>query len=141
MYLDIRFYLKCLPFFICSEAATGDALWKWVFSGVLRDSRGNYCVRVYFLIKFLASDVGVYSCGFCGIFGSAFFTEHLWMTASVCFICDILQIYKLRKNILLDKVFLIFYFRVGLVKLIKSNKKIYYLKKKSFSAVFSVVFF
>ena len=50
------------------------------------------------------------------------------MVASVCFICDILQIYKLRKNILLDKVFLMFYFRVGLVKLIKSNKKIYYLK-------------
>ena len=52
------------------------------------------------------------------------------MVASVCFICDILQIYKLRKNILLDKVFLMFYFRVGLVKLIKSNKKIYYLKKR-----------
>ena len=50
------------------------------------------------------------------------------MVASVCFICDILQIYKLRKNKLLDKVFLMFYFRVGLVKLIKSNKKIYYLK-------------
>ena len=25
-----------------------------------------------------------------------------WMAASVCFICDILQIYKLRKNLLLD---------------------------------------
>ena len=27
-----------------------------------------------------------------------------WMAASVCFICDILQIFKLRKNILLDRI-------------------------------------
>ena len=72
---------------VLSKMLTGDALWKWVFSGVLRDSRGSFCAGVCFLIKFLVSglrlcwrgDFGacVYSCAFCKIFGSACFTEHL----------------------------------------------------------------
>ena len=43
-----------------------------------------------------------FSCGVCKIFGSAYFKEQLWMTASVysfynlkSSICDILQIYKI----------------------------------------------
>ena len=34
--------------------------------------------------------------------GGSFLQSTSWMAASVCFICDILQIYKLRKNLLLD---------------------------------------
>ena len=75
-----------------------------VLGGFAGDSQGSYCAGVYFLTKSLAcgSGAGVYSFGFCEIFGSIFFTEHFWMTAFACFICDILQIYMLRKNILLD---------------------------------------
>ena len=32
-------------FFICSKATIGGPLWKWVFSGVSQDSRGNFCER------------------------------------------------------------------------------------------------
>ena len=136
MYLDIRFYLKCLTlFFICLETATRDVLWKWVFSGVLQDSRGELLCQGLFFSKvaglwLVALLKGLwcrcYSCEFCESFGSIFFTEHFWMTASVCsfynlkgFICDILQIYKLRKNMLLDIILYItcIYFCVSYVLL------------------------
>ena len=53
---------------------------------------GNTCVRVSFLIKFQAL-VGnfikretlaqVFSCEFCEISKNTFFTEHIWVTASI----------------------------------------------------------
>ena len=89
MYLDIRFYLKYLPFFIlfylfgsshrrCSVEVSvlggfagfaGEFLYRGLFfkllvSGLRLCSRGG-------------SGAGVYSCRFCEIFESVFFTELL----------------------------------------------------------------
>ena len=88
--------------------------------------------------------------GFAGFTGErlcrVYFLKKLW-NSGVYFllssVCDILQIYKFRKNILnviciylvYDFVFLMFCFSADLVNLIKSNKKcinllIYFLKFK-----------
>ena len=81
---------------------------------------------------------GRYSSGFCELFGRVFCTEQLLMTASICsfynlksFICD--SVYSF--------VFLMFYFRVRLVNLIKSNKKHLLLKIVVFGLFFLFFFF
>ena len=156
MYLDIRFYLKCLTFSYLFESSHQrysvevSVLECFVgFAGELL-YRGLFFSRVagLWLAVLLKGRLqrGCYSCGFCKIFGRVLFTEHLQMNVSVCsfynlksFICDILQIYKLKKNISLDIILyttciqfcvFMFYFRIGLVNLIKSNKKIIIKKKK-----------
>ena len=119
MYLDIRFYLKCLTFSYLFESSHQrysvevSVLECFVgFAGELL-YRGLFFSRVagLGLAVLLKGRLqrGCYSCGFCKIFGRVLFTEHLQMTVSVCsfynlksFICDILQIYKLKKNISLD---------------------------------------
>ena len=59
-----------------------------VFSKISQNSQENTCARVSFLIK-LQRDFAnketlapVFSCEFCEISKSIFFTEHLWATAS-----------------------------------------------------------
>ena len=74
------FYYKqesflCLSGFSYTEAATGGVLYKKLFLEISQNSQENTCARVSFLIK-------MFSCEFCEISKSTFFTEHLWMTAS-----------------------------------------------------------
>ena len=120
MYLDIRFYLKCLPFLFYlfggsnRRCSVEPEMLCWSVPGGFAGFAGEPCARVYFLIELLVSGlrlcwrggsgVGVYSCGFCEIFWGSFLQSTPWIAASLCFICDILQIYKLRKNILLDVI-------------------------------------
>ena len=80
---------------------------KNVFLDFSQYSQENTCVRVSFLIK-LEALAQVYSCEFCEISVSTFFTEHVWVTASklwrrkplfdFCFlftlICAVLKIYE-----------------------------------------------
>ena len=71
------------------EAATGSVLQKKVFLEISQSSQENTCARVSLLIKLQACNfvkketlAQVFTCEFCEIFKSTFFTEHLWTTAS-----------------------------------------------------------
>ena len=100
-------------FSICSEAATGGVLWKWVFLRISRDSQESTCAGV--------SGAGVFPVGFAlgrgGEGGGGGWALHLFYRSPLgdcfcLFICSFfnlksvirvtLQIYKLRKNILLN---------------------------------------
>ena len=52
---------------------------------ITQNSQENTCTRVSFLINFIKKEAlaQVFSCRFCEISKNAFFTEHLWATASV----------------------------------------------------------
>ena len=118
MYLDIRFYLKYLPFFIlfylfgsshrrCSVEVSvlggfagfaGELLYRGLFfnkvaglwpAALFKGMLWRGCLFLWVLRDF---------------WERLFLQSTSWMAASVCFICDILQIFKLRKNILLDRI-------------------------------------
>ena len=83
--------LITLFLFVYPEAATRGVLCKKVFQGILENSQENTCARVSFLLKLKAwpatlltkkTLVQVFSCQFCEISNSTFFTENLWTTAS-----------------------------------------------------------
>ena len=93
-----------------SEAATGRALWKKVFSEILQTSQKNTCAIVSLSIKWQSSDYNfikketltqVFSCELCVIFKNILCTEHLRMTASVVSM-EFYKIFRItfsRKNI------------------------------------------
>ena len=63
----------------------------FLFLEIPQNSGENICARVSFLIKacnFIKKETlaQVFSCEFCEISKKAFFTEHLWTTASVTLI-------------------------------------------------------
>ena len=81
-----------------------DVLWEKVFSEISQNSQENTCARVpeTLSIKLQAEAcnfieketlVQVFSCWFCEISKSTFFTEHLWATRPRCttwlIICDL----------------------------------------------------
>ena len=101
MYLDIRFYLRCLAIFRSVRKQPLEVFCgSWSSCGFCR-IHGRALVlgslrQVFFLLV---------------LHGGAFSTEQLWTTASVCssynlksFIYVILQIHKLRQNILLNVI-------------------------------------
>ena len=57
---------------------------KNVLLEIFQNSQENTCTRVSFLINFIKKEAlaQVFSCRFCEISKNAFFTEHLWATAS-----------------------------------------------------------
>ena len=70
-----------------SEAAARGALQEKLFLEILQNLQENTCVTVSFLIKLQAfikkeTLAQVFSCEFCEISKSTFFTEHIWATAS-----------------------------------------------------------
>ena len=115
MYLDIRIYLKSLPFLLsvrkqppgrhCANECS------WEFCGI----RGGAPVLGLFFNKVAGLQPVVllrgrllHGCLILWVLPDfwerPFYKASSWMAASVCFICDIFQIYKLRKNILLDVI-------------------------------------
>ena len=85
--------MKSWKYFLCSEAATRGALWKKIFLEISQNSQENTCARVSFFNKVagkasnfikIEALTQVFSCEFCEISKSTFFTEHLWTTACVC---------------------------------------------------------
>ena len=61
-----------------------------MFLNISQNSWENICATASFLIKFIEKETlaQIFSCAFCEIFKSTFFTEHLRGTASVCvFVC------------------------------------------------------
>ena len=74
-----------------TEATTRGILWKKVFLKISQNSQENACVSLFFnkvaglrpaTLWKKQTLAQVLSCEFCEIFKNAFFTEHLWMTAS-----------------------------------------------------------
>ena len=60
---------------VFEEAATRGALWKQVFLEISQNSQENNFLKKETLAQ-------VFYCEFCEISKKAFFTEHLWTTAS-----------------------------------------------------------
>ena len=58
---------------------------KKMFSEISQNLQENTCARVFFLVNFIKKETlaQVFSCEFCEISKSTFFTEHLWTTASI----------------------------------------------------------
>ena len=107
---------------------------------------GELLCRVSFLIKLKVSRLRLFWKGGSAADVSLVGFPHLWAAASVCslynlksFICDIMPIYKLMKNILVNVicikfiykfVFVMFYFRVDLQIWLKVIKKFIIKQKK-----------
>ena len=68
-----------------SEAATKGVLKKKLFLET-QNSQGNTCARVFFNKVAGLTLAQVFSCEFCEISKSTFFTEHLWTTAFVFYV-------------------------------------------------------
>ena len=78
----------CILFLLRSEAVVRRCSIKKMFLKISKNSQENTCARVSFLIKLQAKAAKetlaqVFSCEFFATFKSTFFTEHLWVTASV----------------------------------------------------------
>ena len=78
--------------YLSTEAATGGVLQEKVFLEISQNSLENTGVKVSFLIKlqveacnFIKKETlaQVFSCEFCENSRNTFFTDHLWVTASV----------------------------------------------------------
>ena len=113
MYLDVRFYLKCLPFFFYLFGGSHQrfSVEVSVLGGFMGFVRELLCWGLFFnkvaglwpvAIEGEALARVVIPLGFARFLGTSFLQSTSWMAASDCFICDILKMYKLRKNILLD---------------------------------------
>ena len=79
-----------------TETAEG-VLWKKAFLKISQNSQESTCARVSFLIKLQGSAFNfitkktlaqLFSCEFCEIFKSTYFTEHPQTTASTCKGCE-----------------------------------------------------
>ena len=64
------------------EAATGGVFLKKVFLKISQNSQENTCARVRAATLLKKTVAQVFSCEFCEIFKSTFFTEYIWAPAS-----------------------------------------------------------